>query len=486
MRGRSMSFIVTHPATNADLLDAMLGLLTPIDVLHDDVLLEIFDFYVRISTGIWGVEAWQSLVHVCRRWRCLVFGSPRRLNLRLVCTLRTPARECLDVWPALPLIVDGTISSTSVDNILVALGHRDRVCQIYLRQITPGLEWDKVLAAMQLPFPALTFLLLDVRYGEPALVIPDTFLGGSAPRLRSFTLYTIPVPGLPTLLLSTTHLTELDFFGIPHSMYISPEAMATCLSTLFSLRTLTLKFLSSRSRPDSDGEIRRPPPMPRSVLPSLDRFCFKGASEYLEDLVARIDAFRLDFLFITFFPQMNFDTPHLVQFISRTPRFQEPNEAHVSLNVDAQVRLLWASDDYGRLSMEICCEDSESQPSSIAQVCTMCLPPLPTVEILRLGVFNESLDSELEWRDDVENGQWLELLRPFTAAKSLYLSEEFQTDIASALQELVGGRTTEVLPFLQNIFLAGFEPSGAFQEAVAQFIAARRLSGHDPIAVLPL
>jgi hypothetical protein len=117
----------------------------------------------------------------------------------------------------------------------------------------------------------------------------------------------------------------------------------------------------------------------------------------------------------------------------------------------------------------------------------MCLPPLPTVEYLRLGDFTESLysDFDLNWKENVENDQWLELLRPFAAVRSLYLSEEFQPDLASALQELVGGRTTEVLPSVQNVFLEKFEPSGAFQEAIGQFVAARQLSGH-PIAILGL
>ena len=123
--------------------------------------------------------------------------------------------------------------------------------------------------------------------------------------------------------------------------------------------------------------------------------------------------------------------------------------------------------------MEIIGEDSDPQVSSIAQVFAMCLPRLPTVESLRLGVFTEDLFSELEWKDDVRNEQWLELLRPFTAVKNLYLSKEFQPNIASALQELVGGRTAEVLPSLQNIFLAKFESSRSFQEDIGQFVTAR-------------
>jgi hypothetical protein len=91
-----------------------------IDVLPDDVLLEIFDFYMimPVNPSFGDIETWQSLVHVCQRWRNLVFGSPRRLNLQLCCRPNTPARDTLDVWPALPLIVAGymTSSDTRMDN----------------------------------------------------------------------------------------------------------------------------------------------------------------------------------------------------------------------------------------------------------------------------------------------------------------------------------------------------------------------------------
>jgi hypothetical protein len=65
------------------------GQVISVDMLPDDVLLVIFDFCAdegQITKK--GIEAWQSLVHVCRRWRSVVFGSPRRLNLRLVCTVQ--------------------------------------------------------------------------------------------------------------------------------------------------------------------------------------------------------------------------------------------------------------------------------------------------------------------------------------------------------------------------------------------------------------
>ncbi|KAI0298749.1 hypothetical protein B0F90DRAFT_1730709, partial [Multifurca ochricompacta] len=77
------------------------------DTLSDDSLLEIFD-YCRLDFIIhwhpyWD---WHTLVHVCRRWRQLIFASPRRLELHLLCTSRTPVRRTLDCWPSFPLVIN--------------------------------------------------------------------------------------------------------------------------------------------------------------------------------------------------------------------------------------------------------------------------------------------------------------------------------------------------------------------------------------------
>ena len=85
----------------------------------------------------------------------------------------------------------------------------------------------------------------------------------------------------------------------------------------------------------------------------------------------------------------------------------------------------------------------------------------------------------LEWKEKIENGLWVELLHPFTALKNLYLCEEFERRIGPALQELVEGRTTEVMPTLQNIFLEGL----GVEEGIRRFVAARRVAGH-PITIL--
>jgi hypothetical protein len=423
------------------------------------------------------VEAWQVLVHVCRGWRSLVFRSPRRLNLRLYCTPETPAKDKLDVWPALPLIVRGNISS-GADNVIAALGQSNCVCGVSLRYFA---RWqsEKVMAAMQVPFPALTDLQLTSR-GETLSAIPDSFLGGSAPSLRSFSLDGIPFPGLPKLLLSAAHLVSLRLFDIPHSGYISPEGIVALISVLSSLRTLYLRFQSPQSRPD--WQSRSLPPPNRSILPALKEFYFIGVTEYLEELVTCIDTPQLDRIGITFFNQIDFDCPRLAQFINCTLNLMALDQASVEFSDStALVNLRCRTSQSGLdgLTIQISCREPDWQLSSIEQVCNFSLDPISTVEDLYIS----RRYSELVWKNEaIENTLWLELLLPFTAVKNLCLFEEVAPGIAATLEELVGSRITEVLPRLQNIFVQGLEPLGPFQRNIGRFVAARQLSGH-PIAI---
>ena len=430
------------------------------------------------------IEAWQSLVHVCQRWRSLVLESRRRLKLQLYCTPETPARDKLDAWPALPLIVGGTMLSSGTDNIIAALEQTNRVCKVDL-QVPADRRLERVLAAMQVSFPELTYLRLEpcpIREACEVPVIPDSFLGGSAPCLRYFTLRGIPFPGLPKLLSSATHLVDLTLSNIPHSGYISPKAMIALLSVLSSLRSLTLEFQSPQSRPDWESP-SLPPPR-RSILPALMRLEFKGVTEYLEELVIGIDTPRLYFLAIIFFNQIDFDTPRLAQFINCRPTLRALDKAHVQFGDDFAHVELSASSPTPNLRIAILCREPDWQVSSIEQVCNSSSDPLSMVE----GLYIEHAYWGTGWKNDaienngaIENTLWLQLLLPFTAVKNLYLSKEFAPGVVAALQELVGGRITEVLPGLQNIFVEGLEPSGPLQENIGRFVAARRLSGH-PIA----
>jgi hypothetical protein len=236
----------------------------PNDGLPDNVLLAIFEFCVDEdqSTKI-EIEAWHSLTHVCRQWRSVVFGSRHCLNLRLVCTTGTPARDTLDVWPALPLVIQcyDYHQTESIDNIIAALERSNRVCQIDFSRKVPSSLLETVFGSMQKPFPELTHLELT-SVDEMVPVLPDSFLGGAAPRLQFLWLYGIPFPGLLKFLLSATHLTELQLFNIRHSEYLSPQAMLTVLSALIGLETLWYEFQSPLSHPDWASRL---PPSPDTL-----------------------------------------------------------------------------------------------------------------------------------------------------------------------------------------------------------------------------
>ena len=394
----------------------------------------------------------------------------------------------LDVWPALPLIImcDYAYPSESPDNIIAALERSDRVDEIILtnawvstRNLSSDLEM--LFSAMQRPFPELTRVEL-IFVGESLPAVPDSFLGGSAPSLEFLWLYSIPFPALPKLLLSATHLIYLFLGMIPHSGYFQPDEMVTALSTLTSLKKLELKFESPRSCPDQAS--RRPPPSTRSVLPVLTSFSFKGVTEYLEDVVACIDTPQLNALDIIFFNDIIFNAPQLIKFTGRTPALKTLKKTHIhfgegyaSINLSSQTSV---DGSYGELKLMVLCRGLDWQVSSLEQACTSCLHPLSMMEDLYI-YYHPSYPPE-DWTYNIENRLWLEILHLFTGVKNLYLSKIVASHTALALQELVEGRTTEVLPALQNIFLEGFESSGVQEEGIGLFVTARQVASH-PIAV---
>ena len=458
-------------------------------MLPDEVLLSIFELYTVATQRLsmfkfptkWEAESWQPLVHVCRRWRTIVFGSPRRLKLRIACTSRTPVRDALDIWPALPLvIVDSVCRIEGLDDIIAALKHRDRVDEIYLGSVS-SLHLARISATLQEPFPEMKFLCLhsyeqDV---ERMPVLPDSFLGGSAPHLRDLQLDRIRFSGLPNLLLSATHLTRLDLRNIPHSGYVSPKSILIALSTLTTLESLSLHFRSPQSH--RDWESRCPPVLTRSVFPVLTMLTFMGISEHLDDLVAHIDAPQLHRLDIILFNQIIFHTPQFIRFISRTPtlKFERGHIGFDQQHRTARIQLSSKTSSYGVLYMGIRCSEFDWQVSSLEQVVNSCLPSLSMLEDLYIY---ERLNAYGVWGDNFDNTLWLELIQPFTAVKNLYLSRDLAPRIALALQELVGAGPTEVLPTLQNIFLEGFKSLKSAPEGIRQFSVARKVANH-PITV---
>ncbi|KAI9463765.1 hypothetical protein F5148DRAFT_194526 [Russula earlei] len=396
--------------------------------------------------------------------------------------------EMLDDWPVLPVVISLTTYSSLKSYIDLCCGnvadaleseHHYRICELKLSGI-PTSYLERFAGAMRKPFQELTFLRFWVKENT-VTSLPDSFLGGSAPLLRQLVLGNCSFPGLPKLLLSANHLHRLSLHRIPDSGYVSPQDLATALSVMSRLESFLLGFRSPRSRPDPAS--RPPPPLTRSVLPALTRLVFRGVHEYLEDLLAQIEAPLLNKLDVFFFMDVDFVVPQLHQLITHTESFKTCDRAFVCTSYyhAIQFGIFRETNDSPEFSLEIKCRKLDRQLSSLAQVCSPSLLLLST--LVRLDIEDPFIPNPRSyWKDDLETTRWLELMGPFTAVKDLCLSSQVAQYVCQALEELAEERVTEVLPELQNIVLSGFRPLESIPKYIQGFVAARQLSGH-PVAV---
>jgi len=463
-------------------------------ILPDDILIGIFNHYLdqsqsrdgseRNCTGrVRAEDAWQILVHVCRRWRCLVFELSTFLNLLLQLTPRQDVRTMLDLWPPLPISIysrEQLHHGTKRNNVIEALKQQSRICKIDIENPP-----NSLMEAMKEPFPELTSLKLtwfDTREAPGPPVIPDSFLGGSAPRLRLLSLCEIPFPGMGKLLLSTSGLVMLRLRRITHSGYISPEGIVACLSSLSRLEILDIRF--KPFRPPLSLAIRNPrlSPHSRIVIPALSSFHFTGNRNYLEKIVAQIDAPLLNHFHISFFADSTLDTPLLRHFLSGWEAFQAFNQAEVAIGQHRMGSVL-----YPRKRMtdpkvpvliietsELEVEEGEGEGEyvwSLEGICSLSLPPLAAVECLEIR------QSRWYRKGHMGNARWLEILRPFTSVTKLVLYNELAGRVAPALQTLTAERVPRILPALQSISIVGPQLSRPIQEAIEQFVVTRELFG---------
>jgi hypothetical protein len=160
----SIFFLVSRPGCSQQPLTVRCNIdEVTLNVLPDNVLLEIFNFYkdhpASLGNSAW---SWRTLIHVCRRWRHVIFGSPRRLDLRLHCSDSTPTRRLLDIWLPFPITVslhsyiNMSMNEGGLENILAALECRDRTSVISICYHKNRSRLEKLMTMLDKPFPILT------------------------------------------------------------------------------------------------------------------------------------------------------------------------------------------------------------------------------------------------------------------------------------------------------------------------------------------
>jgi hypothetical protein len=406
-------------------------------------------------------------MHICRKWRHIVFASHRALHLRLFCTHRKPVLKTLDSWPALPIVVQyggfpalDPPAPEDDDNIMTALVQSDRVVSVHLTITTSLLE---KLYSIEEPFSRLEDLVL-LSLDDMQLSLPSTFLWG--PHLRTLHLTRIAFPTLSWLLSSSRDLVDIQLHEISSIGYISPESLRDALSGMTQLRSLSLRFHSLHSISVADYLGLYPPSGKRVNLPTLTYLKYHGTSEFLDSLVARIDAPHLGNIEITLSSEYTFNVSNLAEFIDRLEMPKSYRRAHILFSErSVSISLTHPTPTY--LKLQVLCKPLSQQLFFITRFSSL----LSCVEDLHIEAARVSCKLG-------GSGRWTELIHSLRATKRLHLAGDFSTDIAHVLQVSKSQHET-VLPALRKLYISQPGPRCApLRTAVASLMVSHRLSGH--------
>ncbi|KAH9024449.1 hypothetical protein EDB83DRAFT_2658119 [Lactarius deliciosus] len=334
--------------------------------------------------------------------------------------------------------------------------------------IMAALKQSGRLFSIKRPFSELEDLVLLSRDGV-RLTLPSTFRWG--PRLRCLHLTRTAFPALLQLLYSSTNLVDLQLHEVFESWQFPPEALTVALSAMAQLRSLSLHLLST-----ANHRVLLPQSWGNAVLPFLTHLNFRGISEYLECLVARIDAPRLGDIELAFLNK-NISFPKLREFIDRIEMHKSHRRARILSSEHAISISFIQPGTPACLKLQLFCKPSNEQLLFMTRVCArLCAASLFKVEDLRISTTRSSGQGDGDYRG------WRDLLNSFTGTKQLHVAGNLSTHIVRALK-LPDSRRETLLPALQKLYIPQPWPRHApLREAVVSFMTSRRLSGH-PMAV---
>ena len=440
--------------------------------LSDDVLLIIFRYYLDASPRLW-----PRLVHICRKWRHIVFTSQQVLHLRLFCSSGTPVSTTLDCWPPIPIVTEygGSLaldppSPEDEANIIAALKRSDRVNSISLTITTSLL--DK-LYEVHRPFLELDDLILlsrDLARDNVPLTLPSSFRWG--PRLRRLHLTRVAFPAHPRLLYSSRDLVDvklheaLDFLNPPI------EELADALSWMPQLRSLSLLFPSTDHFPPS------PWPDRRVVLPALTRLKFQGPVKYLDRLILRVNAPRLEVIQVTVYDQFLNNLSILGKFVDQIEQHKSHRQARILSSERAISLSLTHPQAATCFKFQILTVLLSEQLYAMSNILPNFSAFLLHVEDLHISATRPSTQ-----KNGLCSARWPEILDSFIGVKWLHLDVDDSTNVVRALQGMSWRSNTCVLPALYKLYLP--QPGSRHarvSEGMVSFMTSRWHSGY-PIAV---
>ena len=460
-----------------------------IHTLDDDSLLHLF-YICRLSfrhedgdiiDAVWRYNEnwWYAFAHVCRRWRNIILGSATYLGLSLLCTYGAPVAEMLAHPHPLPLTVsyfrvDRELTSEDEEGIILALKQHSRVRRIRLYK-----TMQRLIMALDEEYPILEYLdiVLPLEDNGTILRIPGTL---QAPHLRYLTLQGFALPIGSRLLTTAVSLVTLHLVMAHPSTYFHPNTLIQWISLMPHLETLIIHFEFSIPSRDVERQLTHAPIIAPVTLPNLHHFSFHGVRAYLEALVHRIIAPRLEKLQIDFFKHVTFSVPRLLQFMNTAESFSF-NRAR--FNFFAKLVSVGAypsgESDLPFLSIIVNCLHLDWQVSSMAQISSSLSQIFSTVEDLALRHEVHGLSSEEH--NQVDRAEWRKFFRSFSNVKTLRIEKGLIEDLSRFLELEDRELPFELLPELQEILL--YFGSSGISDAFTSFVTARRNAGR-PVTLI--
>ena len=424
------------------------SLTASIHILDDDSLLNVFYLYRPFLLGeddkdensplIGGNGGWDrgwwwyKLTHVCQRWRNIILGSAAYLDVSLVCTNSTPVADMLAHSPFLPLIIeynldeDEDMATEDEEGAILALKQYDRVHRVRLKM--PPSSLQKLIVTMDEEYPILEYLIIAHRDEDDSAVLtfPETL---QAPHLRHLALIGFALPIASRLLTTAVCLITLFVAMVHPSTYFYPNTLLQWLSFMPQLETIVIDFYFPHRSRHVGGQFTRTAITTPVTLPNLRCIRFYGVTAYLEALLFRLSAPRLENLQIVFFNQLMFSVPRLLHFVDTTEnlRFKTARFYFSDENVDVEVYPYEEAKMYA-LSIIVNCCHLDWQVSSVAQIFSALSPVFSSVEHLTFEHRKHSRSSEEH--NEVYRSEWLKLLHSFRNVKTLRIATGLVEDLS--------------------------------------------------------
>ena len=473
-----------------------------IHMLDDDSLLHVFYLYrpflsgedqddnVRLLGGN-GTETrgrwWCTLVHVCQRWRNIIFGSASYLGVSLVCTYGTPVADMLAHSPPLPLIIhyatEGRgITTDDEQGIFFALKQRNRVLRVRLAWLDTTLL-EKFIAVMDEEYSILEYLVigLSIEDNSAMLIFPETL---QAPHLRLLTLRGFVLPIGSRLLTTAVSLVTLCLVIAHPSTYFHPNALLQWISLMPQLETLAIYFEFFIPNRDVEMQLLHTPFIAPITLPNLRDFMFRGVSTYLEALVRRITTPLLEKLNVAFPNQLTFSVPCLLELMNTTEnlRFDIAEFGFFNERVLVKFHYRGETETEYAFFILILCWHLDWQVSSMAQISHSLSQMFSAVEHLTLQ--HEVHGRSSEEHNEVDRTEWRKLLGSFRNVKTLRIDNGLVKDLSLSLKLEGGELPLELLPELQELtYELTYSGSGDTSDGFTSFIDARQNAGR-PVTLI--